>query len=243
MIKRFHRSLKSSLRARALVLLGLRSVPKKDTGFSISEAFYVSALTIPGEFLDGSELPSSMFLSRIQKVISGFSVPQPHHVPKQAPAKVPVPLSTTQFIFVREDACKPSLAPLYRGPYWVLERRSKFFRLQIGQKVDSVLVDRLKPVFSDSPVVPANPPPRGRPPLHPARHPPEPSSAVNSSSSNKKSVTFLNVPTVMQRRNPYRQAGGRSTCSALTPPFLLGGSNVAEDNLVLSRIHGRGKKS
>ena len=169
MIKRFHRSLKSSLRARAadsdwvshlpLVLLGLRFVPKEDTGFSISEAFYVSALTIPGEFLDGSELPSSQFLSRIQKVISGFSVPPPHHVPKQAPAKVPVPLSTTQFIFVREDACKPSLAPLYRGPYWVLERWSKFFCLQIGQKLDSVLVDRLTPVFSDSPVVPANPPP------------------------------------------------------------------------------------
>ena len=128
-------------------------------------------------------------------------------------------------------------------PYLVLERRSKFFRLQIGQKVDSVLVHCLKPVFSDSPVVPANPPSRGRPPICPARHPPEPSSAVNSSSSKKKSVTFLNIPTVMLRRNPYRQARGRSTCSALTPPFLLGGSNVAEDDLSLSRIQRRDKKS
>ena len=58
MIERFHRSLKSSLRARAadsdwvshlpLVLLGLRSVPKEDTGFSVSEAVYGSPLTIPG---------------------------------------------------------------------------------------------------------------------------------------------------------------------------------------------------
>ena len=238
MIERFHRSLKSSLRARAansdwvshlpLVLLGLRSVPKEDTGFSVSEAVYGSALTIPGEFLDGPEIPSSQFISKIGKVISGFSVPPPHHVPQQPPAEVPASLTTARFVFVREDASKPSLAPLYRGPYLVLERRNKFFRLQIGNKVDSVSIDRLKPVFSDSPVVPANPPPLGRPPLCPARHPPDPSSAVDSSASKKKkSVTFLNKPTVVLRRNPHRQARERSSCSALTPPFLLGGSTVA----------------
>ena len=122
MIERFHCSLKSSLRARAadsdwvshlpLVLLGLRSVPKEDTGFSISEAVYDSALKIPGEFLDGPELPSSQFLSKIRKVISGFSVPPPHHIPQQPPAEVPAALTTAKFVFVREDASKPSLAPL-----------------------------------------------------------------------------------------------------------------------------------
>ena len=108
MIERFHRSLKSSLRARAansdwvshlpLVLLGLRSVPKEDTGFSVSEAVYGSALTIPGEFLDGPEIPSSQFISKIEKVISGFSIPPPHHVPQQPPAEVPASLTTTRFL-------------------------------------------------------------------------------------------------------------------------------------------------
>ena len=246
MIERFHRSLKSSLQARAadfnwvsnlpLVLLGLHSVPKEDTGFSVSEAMYGSSLTIPGEFLDGPELPSSQFLSKKGKVISGFSVSPPHHVPQQPPTEIPAALRIAKFVFVREDASKPSLAPLYCGPYLVVEQGSKFFLLQIGHKVDSVSVDRLKPVFSDSPVVPANPPPRGHPPLWPARQPPGPSSTVNSSASKKKSVTFLNRPEVMLRRNPHRQARGRSTCSALTLPFLLGGSSVAEDNLSLSRI-------
>ena len=51
MVERFHRSLKSSLRARLagsdwvshlpLVLLGLRATPKDDTGLSVSEAFMV----------------------------------------------------------------------------------------------------------------------------------------------------------------------------------------------------------
>ena len=87
MIERFHRSLKSSLRARAsesdwvshlpLVLLGLRSVPKEDTGFSVSEAVYGSPLTIPGEFLEAPEIPSLQFISKVEKVIAGFSTPPP----------------------------------------------------------------------------------------------------------------------------------------------------------------------
>jgi len=215
MIERFHRSLKSSLRARAadsdwvfhlpLVLLGLRSVPKEDTGFSVSEAVYGSPLTVPGEFLEAPEIPNAQFISKVEKVIAGFSVSPPHHVQYSPPVEVPAALRTTKFVFVREDASKPSLSPLYRGPYLVLERRSKFFRLQIGDKVDSVSVDRLKPVFSDSPVIPAAPPPRGRPPLRQPKDPPVHSSAAKSSASKKKSVSFLNQPTVMPRRNPHRQ--------------------------------------
>ncbi len=117
-------------------------------------------------------------------------------------------------VFVREDASKPSLSPLYRGPYLVVERRSKFFRLQIGAKVDSVSVDRLKPVFSDSPVIPAAPPPRGRPPLRQSKDPPVQSSAAKPSASKKKSVVFLVQPIIIPRRNPHRQVRKE----ALAPP-------------------------
>ena len=122
MIELFHRSLKSSLRARAddshwvshlpLVLLGLRSVPKEDTGFSVSEAVYGSALTIPGEFLDALELPNSQFINKIRKVIAGFSTPPPHHVQHLPPTELPAALRIAKFVFVREDASKPPLAPL-----------------------------------------------------------------------------------------------------------------------------------
>ena len=189
MIEHFHRSLKSSLRARAadsdwvshlpLVLLGLRLVPKEDTGFSVSEAVYGSALTIPGEFLEAPEIPSSQFISKIEKVIAGFSTPPPHHVQHSPPAKIPAALKTAKFVFVREDASKPSLSPLYQGPYLVMERRSKFFHLQIDTKVDSVSF-RLKPVISDSPVIPVAPPPLGRPPLCQSKDPPDLSSAIKS---------------------------------------------------------------
>ena len=66
-----------------------------------------------------------------------------------------------EYLFVQDDASKPPLSPLYRGPYLVLRHSEKFFVLQIGDKSDSVSVDRLKPVFSSVPVVPGVPPVRG----------------------------------------------------------------------------------
>ena len=105
-------------------------------------------MTIHGEFLDAPEIQNSQFINKIRKVIAGFSTPPPHHVQHLPPTELPASLRIVKFVFVREDASKPSLAPLYRGTYLVVERRSKFFRLQVGDKVDAVSVDRLKPVLS-----------------------------------------------------------------------------------------------
>ena len=60
-------------------------------------------------------------------------------------------------MFVRDDASKPPLSLLYRGPYGVLRHSEKFFVIQIGDISDSVSVDRLKPVISSVPVVPGAP--------------------------------------------------------------------------------------
>ena len=91
MIERFHRFLKASLHARAadsdwashlpLVLLSLCSVPKE-------------------EFLDTPELPSSQFSSKMEKVVTGFSIPLPHHVPLSSPTGFQVALKDSKFVFV-----------------------------------------------------------------------------------------------------------------------------------------------
>ena len=128
---------------------------------------YSAPLTVPGEFLGSPELPPSAFLRKIDEAVAGFAIPLPHHVWDSPPTQLPSALRTCKYMFVREDSSTPSLAPLYRGPYLILERRDKFFRLQIGSRADSVSVDRLKPVFSEEPIVPALPPARGRPPSRP----------------------------------------------------------------------------
>ena len=79
MIERFHRSLKSSLRARLassdwvshlpLVMLGLQSSPKDDSGFSLAKAVYGSNLSLPGEFLEHSEIPPDSFLGKVDLAV------------------------------------------------------------------------------------------------------------------------------------------------------------------------------
>jgi len=157
----------NNLLSSPLVLLGLRTVSKEDTGFCSEEAVYGSALSVPGEFLSVPEFPPDSFLRKIQLASSGLSAPPPHHVASAAPKPLPNSLLQADFVFVCEDASVPPLSPLYRGPFKVLERQSKFFRLQIGAKVDVVSVDRLKPVISDSTIIPASPPACGRPILRP----------------------------------------------------------------------------
>ena len=82
-IEQFHRSLKTAFRARLaglnwfphlpLVLLGLQSVPKEDTGFSVSKAVFGSPLTVPDEVLEGGEIPPSRFLQKFEQAVSGFA--------------------------------------------------------------------------------------------------------------------------------------------------------------------------
>ena len=90
MIERFHRSLKFALRARLagsdwvhylpLVMLGLCSAPKDDFGFSPAEAVYGAPLSLPGEFIEHSEISSEFFFRRVENAISRFSGPQRLHL-------------------------------------------------------------------------------------------------------------------------------------------------------------------
>ena len=105
-----------------------------------------------------------------------------------------------EFVFVRDDASKPPLSSLYRGPFQVLSRSEKLFVLQIGDKSDSVSADRLKPAISSTPVVPAVPPLRGRPRLVPPLVPDPP---VPRRPPVKK-VSFARVPATQLRWNPHR---------------------------------------
>ena len=120
---------------------------------------------VPGEFLRSPELPPPSFLQKIENTLAGFPILPPHPPPA---------LLAAEFVFVREDSTIPSLAPLYRGLNLVLERRDKFFRLQLGSRTDVVSVDRLKPAFSENPIKAALPSVRGWPALRPALCAPNP---------------------------------------------------------------------
>jgi hypothetical protein len=59
---------------------------------------------------------------------------------------------------------QPPLSLLYTGPFLVLERSLHFFKLQVGDKVDTVSCHRLKACHTPDDTTAAVPPKRGRPP-------------------------------------------------------------------------------
>ena len=151
-------------------------MPRDVDDVSSAEHLYGAPLSVPGQFLTSDEPPASDFLLRLRSTVAGFVPPPPVHcVPPQPSVQLPSALHTARFVFVRDDGHKPLLSPIYHGPYKVLSRSDKFFRLLISNKEDSVSLDRLKPVFSavehGAPVAPLC---QGRPVLVPVPVPPLP---------------------------------------------------------------------
>jgi cleavage and polyadenylation specificity factor subunit 1 len=173
MVERSHRQLKNSLRARLAandwpdhlpwVLLGLHAAPKEDSAVSSAELVFGVKLALPGEFNATAESSPAEFVKRLHS--SPFSPPATRPLTyAQAAAAPSAALMTADFVYIRKGGSAPPLSPLYVGPYRVISREAKFFQVQIGGKIDSVSVDRLKPHKGSALIVPATAPLRGRPP-------------------------------------------------------------------------------
>jgi hypothetical protein len=78
--------------------------------------------------------------------------------------KLPAAFLSAAFVYVRKGGTVPPLSPLYSGPSKVLSSGPKVFRLQVGEREESVSIDRLKLHRGAAPVQPAQLPARGRPP-------------------------------------------------------------------------------
>ena len=75
-------------------------------------------------------------------------VENPWHDKKKSRARVPDDLWTAKRVLVRADKGQPSLAPKDTGPYRVLHRWRKCFRVQLDNKTDTVSLDRLGPLLA-----------------------------------------------------------------------------------------------
>ena len=175
-IERLHRTLKATLKARITgpdwldelpwTLLGIRSTPKEDMGASPAEMVYGSTLTVPGDFLPQSvatPVPDHLRQLR-EKVESLKPTPTSAHGAEHIKFNVPLSLKDAQYVYVRRDGKSTPLQPPYDGPYRVLERGPKHFKMQLGSREDVISVDRLKIAITEGDVQVAQPPKRGRPP-------------------------------------------------------------------------------
>ena len=97
-------------------------------------------------------------------------------------------------VLVRRDGHVPPLSPLYEGPYKVLTRSQRTFRLQVGNRVEVVSVQRLKPAITSDEEKPAELPRRGRPPR---RVPPDPPPPVPARPRGRPRKTPASASTVI----------------------------------------------
>ena len=174
LVERFHRRLKEALRARgsvdswaddlALVLLGLRVMPREDD-LSPAERVFGTSTSVPGSFPDLRADETNDYVSRMQRALVGL-LPPPTRPPPTTRAVFSDPkLYTATHVFIRRDGHKKPLEPLYEGPFRVVQRGRRHFSIQLGDKVDSISIERLKPVLGsgDTFCSEALPKKRGRP--------------------------------------------------------------------------------
>ena len=149
------------------VLLGICTTPKEDINCSTAELVYGSFLTVPGDFIPGTNKPQnpSSLLPWLRQTISKFNFTSmsQHGV---APQHMRHELFASPCVFIRRDSHRPPLTPPYEGPYKVLQRGTKSFQIDVGGREEAISVDRLKPAFVDTtlPVQLGYPKRRGRPP-------------------------------------------------------------------------------
>jgi hypothetical protein len=224
LVERFHRRLKDALRARAAggswathlpwVMLGIRSAWREGTDFSPAEAVYGAQPILPGQFLAAEEDPSPSFLSDLQGILAGRDLLPTSHHSTPAPQELPEDLLLAKHVLVRRDRHVPPLAAAYDGPFLVLERSLRFFKLQVGDRVDTVSTLRLKACTSPLDVPVAQPPRRGRPPCRHRR-----ANVPTTDYTTKKNLSAAS-PAPPPRHLPVscRHTTAVAACTA-SPPF------------------------
>lgn len=165
MVERFHRQLKAAFKSKESskdwfyelpwILLGIRSALKEDIGFSSAELLYGEPLRLPGEFMtdvNSNQEISNELAKRIRQNI--FSVkPLPLRNRMQKNFFVPKELNSCSHVFMEEEIHKGNLRRPYRGPYKVISRDDKVFKINNGDRDILVSIDRLKPAFILNPLV------------------------------------------------------------------------------------------
>lgn len=206
LVERLHRQLKASIMCHAnqkwtevlpVVLLGIRSAWKDDLQASSAELVYGEPLRLPGEFFEAvsSQVTDlADFTSRLRRHISKLG-PKSTKWHTNRPFYIPKDLATATHVFLREGPFKKSLQPPYSGPYKVLDRHPKTFRLNVQGKPVTVSIDRLKPAFHthDEAVTP----------------PPQQATESTPASEKKTCITPPQQPTDVQPAPEKRTRSGR----------------------------------
>ena len=154
MVEHFHRKLKAAIMAHETphpwttmlpaVLLGIRSAVKETLGRSAAEMAYRMTLRLPGDFTENYILDantnSKNYSDRLRVAMLRLRLSPPRQTNQKG---------TFQYkemdTFLRRIAIAPSLTAPHDGPYKVVARSGRVFKVLIKGKFETVTADRIKP--------------------------------------------------------------------------------------------------
>lgn len=158
LVENWHRTMKASIKAHLTdrwtevlptVLLGIRSAFRENIQSTTAEMVYGTTLTLPGEFFTPS--PASYndadFVVKLKQRMQQLSPRQTTNHDTKRQTFVPQGLKNCTHVFVRHDAVQPPLKPPYDGPFPVIERNAKVFKVMVGNKTKCISIDRVKPAY------------------------------------------------------------------------------------------------
>lgn len=206
MVERFHRQLKAAIMCHAdcnwvdilpLVLLGIRSSFKENLQASSAELVYGEPLRLPGEFFQASAPDStdlSDFTNRLRRFVAKLQ-PSPASRHSKNNIFIHKDLLSSSHVFLREDALRGALQPPYTGPYEVLERSDKTFKIRARNRIVTVSIDRLKPAYMlVDPTPEPNSPATSSPTTSPNSPPPQLNHPVQIEPKKTRSGRIVHFP-------------------------------------------------
>ena len=111
---------------------------------------------LPGHLLSSDDLPSEGQISSIHTEafmeLMSWHRRRARSLPDNKPF-IHKELETCEKVWLRNSAPHGNLAPLYLGPFEVIQRNEKYFTIKQDSGIKSVSVDRLKPFF-ELPAIP-----------------------------------------------------------------------------------------
>lgn len=158
LIERQHRTIKAALKCHSTenwveclptVLLGMRNSFKETLNATPAELVFGTTLRLPGDFIQESKISQSLTYNYVDKLRNIMNNIRPVPTINKTTSKTFVhpDLKTCTHVFVRNDAVSTPLTPPYNGPFLVISRTNKIFKLKIKNESKSISVDRLKPAY------------------------------------------------------------------------------------------------
>ena len=130
-----------------VVLLGIRTAIKENLKTLAAEIVYGRGIRLPGEFFTSNVTTThSEFVKELQENIKRV---KPTSGTRHGSKKTFIfkKLESSPQVFFRHDAVRGPLQPPYDGPFKVIERKDKTFKIDINGTKTTVSIDRVKPAF------------------------------------------------------------------------------------------------